>query len=297
MQKEEQQKLLFIINPVSGGKEKQDWEAFIRESFKELPHVIEFYILNGKNDKDSVQHHINSIEPQKLVAVGGDGTVKMVAELAIENNKVLGILPAGSANGMARELGISLIKNEALDIVLQGKTKKIDVIRIDEKEICIHLSDLGLNAMLIKYFESSKKRGMLGYAKGVFKTLWNKQVLHATITTDGGSFKRRAFMVVLANARQYGTGATINPGGKTDDGFFEVVVVRKLNFWGLLNALITHKTFKREKAEIFSTRKVELTTLKKAYFQIDGEFMGKTKHLTASIGPRCLSVMVPPEQP
>lgn len=296
MQKEEAQKILFVINPISGGKEKQDWEAFIRQYFKELPHSIEFYILSGKSDKTSVQHHIQTIKPAKVVAVGGDGTVKMVAELVKETDMVLGILPAGSANGMAKELNIPLKKEEAIDVVVNGEKKSIDVIQINDDEVCIHLSDLGLNAMLIKYFESGKKRGMIGYAKGVLKTLWNKQVLHVDIVTDEGKYHRRAYMIVLANASKYGTGATINPEGKVDDGFFEVVVVRKLNFWGLLNALITHKTFDKEKAEIFSTKQVELTALRKAYFQVDGEYLGRTKKIKAAIAPRCLNIMATAQQ-
>lgn len=296
MQKEEAQKLLFVINPVSGGKEKQDWESFMREYFKNLPHNIEFYILSGENDKASVQHYIEIIQPNKVIAVGGDGTVKMVAGLVKNTSMVLGLLPAGSANGMAKELGIPMGKNEALDIVLRGEKKCIDVIEINDDETCIHLSDLGLNAMLVKYFENSKKRGMVGYARGVLKTLWNKQTLHVDITTDKGTYHRRAYMVVLANARQYGTGATINPEGKIDDGYFEIVVVRRLNFWGLLNALITHKTFNKDKAEIFSTKNAEITALKKAYFQVDGEYLGRTKQIRAKIAANCLQVMVTPTE-
>ena len=239
---------------------------------------------------------MQTIQPDKVVAVGGDGTVKMVAELIRNTKTVLGLLPAGSANGMAKELGVPLKKEEALDIVLHGEKKVIDVIQINEDEICIHLSDLGLNAMLIKYFETGKKRGMIGYAKGVIKTLWNKQTLHVDIVTDKGKFHRRAYMIVLANASKYGTGATINPEGKVDDGFFEVVVVRKLNFWGLLNALITHKTFHKDKAEIFSTKTLELTALRKAYFQVDGEYLGRTKKISARIAPNCLHVMVAAQQ-
>jgi YegS/Rv2252/BmrU family lipid kinase len=293
MQKEGQQKLLFVINPVSGGKEKRDWEAFIRDFFKELPHSIEFYLLTGESDEVSVQHHIQTVKPDKVVAVGGDGTVKMVAEIIKGTPIALGILPAGSANGMAKELGIPLTKNEALEVVINGQRKNIDSIQVNGEEMCIHLSDAGLNAMLVKYFEDTKKRGMWGYAKGVFKVLWNKRKLYATITTDEGTYHRKAYMIVLANARQYGTGATINPEGKVDDGYFEVVVVRKLNFWGLLNTLITHRKFDKEKAEIFSTKKAELTLLKKAYFQVDGEYRGRTKSITASIAPNCLSIMVP----
>src|SRR6476661_3903158 len=99
-------KLLFVINPVSGGKEKQDWEASIREYFKEIPHMAEFYLLNGQSDKRSLQHYIETLSPDRVVAVGGDGTVKMVTELLKDTSIPLGIIPAGSANGMAKELAI-----------------------------------------------------------------------------------------------------------------------------------------------------------------------------------------------
>jgi diacylglycerol kinase (ATP) len=295
MQKDEPQKILFVINPVSGGKEKQDWEASIRDFFKELPHSIEFYLLTGSNDSVSIQHHIERIQPQKVVAVGGDGTVKLVAEILRGKSIVLGILPAGSANGMAKEFNLPLEKEQALDVIINGKEKAIDLIQVNEKEICIHLSDMGLNAMLVKYFEQSNKRGMWGYTKGVFKMLWNKQKIHATIHIDSNTEHRKAYMIVLANASKYGTGATINPHGKLDDGRFEVVVVRRLSFWELLKLLITHKPFNEDKVEILSTTTLELTALKKAYFQIDGEYRGRTKLLRAKILPGCLKVMLPAE--
>ena len=295
MQKDKVEKILFVVNPVSGGKEKHDWEASIRDFFKELPHSIEFYLLTGENDSTSINHHIETLQPQKVVAVGGDGSVKMVAEIIRDKSIVLGILPAGSANGMAKELNIPLLKDEALDVIVNGNEKCIDVIQVNEKEICIHLSDMGLNAMLVKYFEENSKRGMGGYIKGIFKMLWNKQKIHATITTDRETIHRKAFMIVLANASKYGTGAIINPGGKLNDGLFEVVVVRRLNFFELLKLLITHKPFDDDKVEIFSTTKVELTTLKKSYFQVDGEYRGRTKSIKAAIKENCLKVMLPAE--
>ena len=295
MQKDEPQKILFVVNPVSGGKEKQDWEASIRDFFKALPHSIEIYLLTGSNDSVSIKHHIDRIQPQKVVAVGGDGTVKQVAEIIAKKQIVLGILPAGSANGMAKELNIPLIKEEALDVIVNGREECIDVIQINQEEICIHLSDMGLNAMLVKYFEESSTRGMWSYTKGVFKMLWNKQKIHATIVIDDGKIHRKAFMIVLANASKYGTGATINPDGKLNDGRFEVVVVRRLNFWELLKLLISHKPFDADKVEIFSTTKLELTTLKKSYFQVDGEYRGRTKNINAHILPKCLKIMLPAE--
>lgn len=296
MQNQEPLKLLFVINPVSGGKEKHDWEASIRHYFQDKPYAIEFYLLTGDNDKRSVQHYIEAIKPGRVVAVGGDGTVKMLTELLMETTVPLGILPAGSANGMAKELDIPSDVEGALNIITEGAIKKIDLIKINEEEICIHLSDIGLNAMLVKYFERSKKRGMWGYGKAIFRMLWEKQKMNVVISTDEARFRRKAYMVALANARKYGTGANINPDGNVADGRFEVVVVRKLNVFEILKSIFTDRSFHPEKIEVFSTKSVELNIHHKAYFQIDGEFMGKIKNIKARILPQIISLMVPAEE-
>ena len=85
---------------------------------------------------------------------------------------------------MARELGVPIEVQAALDISVNGMVKPIDVIRINGNDICIHLSDIGMNAMLVKYFEKSKKRDMTGYAKAIFRVLWEKRKLYVTIQTD-----------------------------------------------------------------------------------------------------------------
>jgi diacylglycerol kinase (ATP) len=292
MHNHEALKLLFIINPVSGGKEKHDWEASIREYFKERPHNTEFYLLTGISDKISIQSYIERIKPDRVIAVGGDGTVKMLAELLKETPIALGIVPAGSANGMAKELNIPLKIDEALDVITTGNCIKIDLIRINEEDICIHLSDVGLNALLIKYFERSK-RGLWGYGRAVFKVLWQKQKMKLTIKTDDKEVKRYAYMVVLANARKYGTGANINPDGDLSDGRFEVVIVRKLNILEILKAIFTDRSFHPKRIEVFSTKNAEVHIHRKAYFQVDGEFMGKTNSVKARILPSIINIMVP----
>ena len=135
--------------------------------------------------------------------------------------------------------------------------------------------------------------GMWGYGKSIFRVLWTKQKIHATISTDESTVKRKAFMVVLANARKYGTGGNINPDGDISDGYFEVVVLRKLNLIEVVKGLMTDKSFHPRRIEVLKTKKVELTTLKKTYFQVDGEYMGKVSRLTASILPSAIKVLVP----
>ena len=293
MQKDEVLKILFIINPISGGKEKRDWEEKIRTYFKQSPHSMEFFILTGENDVSSVQHYIDTIKPERVVGVGGDGTIKMLAQMLYHTPLPLGIIPAGSANGMARELGIPADIDVALDIAVNGTVRPIDVIKINGDEICIHLSDLGLNAMLVKQFEQSKNRGMWGYGKAVFQMLWQKQKMYVTLKTDTETVRRKAYMVAIANASKYGTGATINPEGVIDDGLFELVVVRKLNMIEIAKAIFTEKSFHPDRIEIFKTKSAHLSTLHKAYFQVDGEYRGRVKEVTAEIQAGCLHLLLP----
>lgn len=293
MQKGGLLKILFVINPVSGGKSRIDWESRIREYFNGQPHNIAFYILTGQSDNASIEHHIKRFAPDRVVAVGGDGTIKSVAELILGSGIPLGILPAGSANGMAKELGLPVDVEKNLDIIVNGQVQEIRVIRINDKEISIHLSDIGLNALLIKYFEKNKGRGKWGYFKALFRTLWDKQLMKVRIVGDGIDEVRKAFMIVLANASKYGTGALINPKGSLYDDEFELIIVRRLALAELIKMLIQHREFDPEKIDIVKVREVTLIPSRKAYFQVDGEYRGKVEKIMAALDPRKLPILLP----
>ena len=143
MQQPGPMKLLFALNPISGGTSNQSWESAIREYFEDLPHTIEIFMLTGEHDDDSLRHWIDRLKPDRVVAVGGDGTVQMAAKQLLGSGIALGILPAGSANGMAKELDIPNSPEGALNIITTGEVKAADVIRINNQEICLHLSDIG----------------------------------------------------------------------------------------------------------------------------------------------------------
>jgi len=284
--------LLFVVNPISGGREKKDYEVAIKKFFGPLPHKVAFVFLEGKNDADSLQRHIEHAKPQIVVAVGGDGTVAMVAKKLLGTPIRLGIIPAGSANGMARELNIPINIEEALRIIEKGIEKKMDVIRINN-DYCLHLSDIGLNAKLIKYFEEGKLRGKLGYAKVALKVLFRKQNMRVIIHSPDKEIKRNAFMVVLANASKYGTGAVINPQGDLYDGLFEVVIIKNFGLATILKMWLRPKIFDREKVEVIQARSVHIQTHKKAHFQIDGEYLGKVRHVDAEIVQGKLNILLP----
>src|ERR1035437_2086793 len=119
-------KILFVINPISGTKAKIAWEPAIRNYFVNLLHSFDFFLLNGKDDATSLKYWIEKLQPERVIAVGGDGTVSLVAEQLLGTNIAMGILPAGSANGMAKEVDIPVDLGAALDIILNGDIKPCD---------------------------------------------------------------------------------------------------------------------------------------------------------------------------
>jgi diacylglycerol kinase (ATP) len=285
------QKLLFVINSAAGNT-KTDWEKTIRQYFDNKPYTIVLLNLPNPCSREQVQEEIKKHGPHRIIAVGGDGTLKLVTESVLNSGLPVGVLPAGSANGMAKELGIPVDAEKALDIITQGQVKKIDLIRIN-KELCIHLSDIGFNAFVVKTFETFNKRGMWSYMKAAFKVLIRHRHMEVIIAGEKQTVKREAAMVVIANATKYGTGAVINPNGKLDDGRFEIIVIKKIAFSEIIKMMITHKDFDPDKTELFTTTGVEIKSKHHVHFQVDGEYLGKIYSLKAECLPGAVQVIVP----
>lgn len=283
-------KILFVVNSKAGPGDTS-WESIINNYFTEKDFSIDFYDLQKKGF-DNLKTAIANSDASIVVAVGGDGTVALVAQHISGSSKSLGIIPAGSANGMAKELAIPINPDEALKIIESGRPVNCDAIKINDKNICLHLSDIGLNARLIKYFDAGKLRGKLGYAMVLFKTLYRKKIMKIDINTESEHFSSEAIMVVIANASKYGTGAVINPKGKYDDGFFEIVIVRKLAFKELLRMMLSPGKFDPKNIQIIKARKLKLTSSSKSHFQIDGEYIGKVNSVSAEIIPSYIKVIL-----
>lgn len=287
-------KFLFVINPSSGGKKKINWESQIKDYFKKTTHNYETFVLNGNDNDKSLQYWIDQIKPDRVVAVGGDGTVKFVAEFLIKTSLPMGILPGGSSNGMATELKIPTNDAQAaLNIVTGDNIQPTDLISLKGKELCIHLSDVGLNASLVKYSAMKNWKGKFGYARGFIKMLIKKKRVNAEIIMPDNTVTRSALMIVIANAKTYGTGAVINPAGKLTDGLFEVVVVTKISFRELVKIFWKKSGYDPKVIEIFKVAEVKINMDKSLNYQVDGEYIGKVNNLEAKVLPQKLQLLIP----
>jgi diacylglycerol kinase family enzyme len=272
--------ILWVINP-HAGEGDQDWVFRMLEQ-KDQKNV---YKTTGDNDQQAIEAMINDLSPELVVTGGGDGTIKLVATLLIGKSTPIGILPLGSANGLATELNISMdIERLILAYIYDDyELSQLDGILINDEHYCFHISDIGLNARIVKGFEQQSVRGFLGYGLSAISQL-NVDDLVFEVEIDGKTIE--TMMVFFANARKYGTGVVINPGGKLSDGQFEVGVLKEVNT-RLIGQLLfeTETNPDPEALEIHSVKKIDITTKKPVELQVDGEYIGKITSLKAEIIP------------
>ncbi len=285
--------ILFVVNPISGDIDKSALiESVSQFAAKENLNII-VYTTTGENDIQNIEDLYTNYKPARIIVAGGDGTIKMVAEAMEKEDVILGILPAGSANGLAVDLNLPTTVEENLSIAFLNDYLAIDMISINGKK-SIHLSDIGLNAALVKNYESSNVRGMWGYALQTVSTLMElDDPFIATITGDFPTIVSEARMVVVANSQKYGTGVTINPHGVMNDGKFELVVLKNMDLL-LLGKIITgNMPLDDEDVAIISTNKAQISLNVPAYFQIDGEYCGKETKLNIEILKGQMKVAIP----
>jgi len=288
-------KILFVINPKSGTGKNMDYESDIKRHSKDYGFKYMIFYTTGNDDSEKLKEHIHVFGPKTVIAVGGDGTINLVGSLLVGTDIILGIIPTGSANGLAFNLNIPTNFQAALDVNLAAHVKSIDAILINGEDFCFHLSDLGLNARIVKRFEDEGDSGLMGYGKQLFKELFSpKSYFSFTLKTVNGTKKSKAEMLVIANASSFGTGVKINPEGDLSDGFFEVVVIKPYPWWFFFTTIITGFTgtlHKMQYVDVYKTGLAEIELTQNEEFQVDGEIKNKTNKVKMKIVKQALKVV------
>ncbi len=282
-----------MVNPISGDLDKSDLITAVNE-FSHTHHFqLEVYETKGKNDIKEIQKLYHQYQPVRIIVAGGDGTIKMVAEAMETHDVIIGIMPAGSANGLSVDLNLPNTIEENLKIAFFNDYIEMDMICINGKK-SIHLSDIGINADLIKNYEESDLRGFWGYALQAYTTLADSnEPFVATITANKETIVHPARMIVIANSQKYGTGVTINPYGVMNDGKFELIILKSLDLL-LIGKIITgNMPIDSDDIVIISTDKATIKTDYPVNFQIDGEYCGAQTSLEIHILHKQMKVAIP----
>ncbi|PTS94007.1 diacylglycerol kinase [Flavobacterium sp. HMWF030] len=285
--------IIFVVNPISGDLDKSDLVDAVQEFATTNHFHLEVYETTGKKDQEKIQSLYNEYQPERIVVAGGDGTIKMVAEAMEKYDVIIGILPAGSANGLSVDLNLPTTIEENLKIAFLSSYIEMDMISINGKK-SIHLSDIGVNASLVKNYEESNLRGLWGYALQAYSALKeSEEPFVATITANNEVVEHTARMIVIANSQKYGTGVIINPNGAMNDGKFELVILKSLDLL-LIGKIITgNMPIDSDDIVIISTDKATIKTDYPVNFQIDGEYCGAQTDLEIHILHKQMKIAIP----
>lgn len=289
----EAKKALLVVNPVAGGIDKA---VFIDETLlfaQAESFQLEVYETTGLNDVITIEKIFSEFHPERIIVAGGDGTIKLVAE-ALQNEKItLGILPAGTSNGLAADLDLPMSLEECIEIAFGNDFIEIDQIIINGK-LSLHLSDIGLNAQMIRNYHLSESHGKWSYLYHLMVTLIeSEEPFGARIIANGKEQECECRMIVIANAQMYGTRIVINPEGKMDDGRFELIIIKNLDLLVFAKILTGNIPMDSEDVEIISTNSAVIRTDAPVSFQIDGEYEGDITQLNISVSPQKVRVAVP----
>jgi diacylglycerol kinase (ATP) len=293
--KNEVLKILFVINPKSGAHQKIKVFDIIENHARLFKYEMIYYLMKDANHDKEILNLIQLHQPKIVTAIGGDGTVNLIANLIKKKEISLLIIPYGSANGMAKELGIPTDIIDCLNLINIGKIVAIDLIEINHK-ICVHLADIGFNAKIIRRFESDKNRGFLIYVKYFFLEIFMIKRKEFLIYYEHKIKKVSAIALTFANASKYGLGAIINPDGKLNDGWFEICIVKPFPSWGIFK--IAYQMFKGTLKtstyfEVVKCTHALVSSKRKNMLQIDGEIMGYVKNIELNCSNKALNVIIP----
>jgi diacylglycerol kinase (ATP) len=286
-----------IINPISGGASP----AAARRRAQLARTVVEAHGEPAEVFMTERPGHARELAKaavkrgvRLVMAWGGDGTINEVASALVFDEVPLGIIPAGSGNGLARELGVNLRPDRAIAEALTAEPRLMDVGELDG-HLFFNIAGIGLDAYVAWRFSTHHRRGLVGYATIAAQTLATYVPKTYRITHDGETVEARAVLVTIANSAQFGNGARIAPGAKVDDGLLDLVVLEERSRMATLCQLprLFNGTVQRVRGcSAWQIQRVTIESEEPMLFHVDGEPIQGGTDLRARVYPGALRVSV-----
>ena len=280
--------MLFIVNPISGKGRKARIIAHLKE--KGMKVVYTEYAGHAEVLSREAAERI-------IVAVGGDGTVNEVARGIVGTDKVLGIIPCGSGDGLALHLGISRHYRQALKTILKGDIQKIDSGLINDKPF-FSVCGTGFDAVVSERFAKSGKRGLKSYIKLGLKTWMDYTPENYKIEIDGNAFEIEASLLTIGNSSQWGNNAKIAPLADISDGMLDMTAVDRfsaIEMPALAFQLMTGQLDKNSRVHCYRGRHIKISRPSGGPAHADGDWFSAGTELDIRILPQSLNVLVPYE--
>lgn len=290
-------KLLVVINPISGTGKQRGIEKILLDKLDSNKVEIKVVYTECAGHASEIAKEAVEKQYDKIVVVGGDGTVNEVVKELINTEVVVGIIPCGSGNGLARHLGVPMNTIKAIDSINTFEHKKIDTISINNEK-CVNVAGIGFDALISYEFANMTKRGIISYFKSVVKNYFAYQNQKYIIEQNGVKTEVEAFLFSVANSSQYGNNAYIAPTAKINDGFVNLVALKKPHIFQLpmLACALFRKTINKSSLYTSIEGKEFEITQSTEIGHIDGEPMKLGQKLKIRVNPLSLNILVNPNK-
>jgi diacylglycerol kinase (ATP) len=292
---------LVVINPISGaGRADAGGAAEVEGARAVLArggYQATVVVTKGPGHASAATRQACSDGAALVVAWGGDGTMNEVARELAFGEVPLALVPAGSGNGLARDLGVPREPMAALEAATAGQPWRIDAGEIDGG-LFFNVAGLGLDARIAHAFAANRgRRGFLRYLQIGSQEMLRYQARTYEVEWDGGGRTASSLFVAMANSRQYGSHGFIAPSAVLDDGQLDLVVVDDLPLWQIVTRL---PAFFRGTLQagpgltMQPCRELRITPALPWELHLDGEPRSGTGSLEVRVHARALRVIRPP---
>jgi len=298
-----QRRILYIINPISGTSRKSSLQEIIIEKTQEQNISFEISAAEKDGHYPHLKEKIRKEKITDVVICGGDGTINRVIAALRGEHINIGIIPAGSGNGLAYAAKIPMQTAKALQVIFKGNAAPIDAFCINDEFSCM-LCGIGLDAQVAHDFAAGQKRGLSAYIEQSVKKFFKALPYTFYITLQGRSFSTEAFFISIANSNQFGNNFLIAPKASLDDGLLDIVIVKKMSkvklIWAVLQQINSgkvrrseEKNFHKKEVLYFQTDKLIIHNPLLAPLHIDGDPAATNKKFTIKILPAAFMLLRP----
>ncbi|RFS18223.1 diacylglycerol kinase [Emticicia sp. C21] len=286
------QEIWFVVNPFSGRKKNhQAIISLIENQLDKKKYQARVIPTKAAGHATELAYEASEKQVPYIVAMGGDGTVNETAKALIGSKTALGIMPLGSGNGLARELGISMKPHKVIEALNNATVKQIDACYVNDIPFFC-TAGVGFDAHCADVFSRLKGRGLFNYIKVGFQEFWSYQPLPCNF--GGNDYK--VFSITFGNARQFGNNAYIAPIAQIDDGFIDCTLLNPMPLWqvpGIITKLFNKTINESPYAEVYRGAKFKMKGQENLLIHYDGEPLRlDTDELTISIRGKSLHVMI-----
>jgi len=293
------QRCAVVYNPIKVSEKLRD--AIIRQATA-VGWAEPLWLETSADESRPTTEDLVAAHVDRVIAAGGDGTIRMVADRLAGSEIPMAVVPVGTANLLARNLDIPLTEEGALEVAFGENTRTIDLIKITVDgvpgEHFAVIAGLGVDAMIMEETDSQLKDviGAGAYFVAAAKALGRTPIDMRIALDDRRAHHRRAMICAIGNVGTLAGNLTLIPDAQPDDGRLDVYVASPHRFTHWVRVflrLITRRSRDGDRVDLWQGSRVEVRLKRPDPYQLDGDVAGEFRTLSAEVHPGARTVHVP----